>query len=242
MQATSLPSIHYAGKTAMLQRITSPLLFLAIALAPSPLHAERLPHPNNAPYGLQSCPLEGWTNDALGEDIPLRAISGANAAIIGSIPYTPSSPPSGRSDPLSSLMLTVDAAQSGWLHVAAIADDEDEPYRRTIPATSGWIPADSIRFGIQSSFGYFAAKTSSPKLVDLKGDWATEVGKISNVWGCSGDWVLIDYRQTLRRADKDQLIPIPEQEQTTIRAWFRGTCGNQLTTCDMPSVDQDTPN
>ncbi|WP_217622879.1 hypothetical protein [Ketogulonicigenium robustum] len=183
----------------------------------------------------QGCTLSGWISPAVADGVPARALPDSGAAVLGVYPVSDNTPPAGREDPLVPVMVEVGAAQDGWFQIVA-ASDGDNDDARPLPPNTGWVPADSVRFAIQSARGYAQPDTSSAQLVDLGDDWATDLGAVDQVLSCAGDWVQIDYRQTLKRAANDALVDITPHTQT--RAWFRGVCGNPMTTCDMRSVDR----
>ena len=61
------------------------------------------------------------------------------------------------------------------------------------------------------------------------------MGSIEQVIACSGEWVLLDYSLKKRRNPQTlalkKLSPA-EQQASQGRAWFRGVCANQETTCE----------
>ncbi|MFP3624878.1 hypothetical protein SB771_37010, partial [Burkholderia sp. SIMBA_051] len=69
-------------------------------------------------------------------------------------------------------------------------------------------------------------------------DWLTEMGKIQGIRACHEDWVLLDYLVDRKRSPQDEIVERAKGERLAGRAWFRGLCDVQETTCDMNSVDR----
>ncbi|MET4683522.1 hypothetical protein [Brevundimonas faecalis] len=182
------------------------------------------------PMGDQACALQAWINDIPGRDVEVRANPHVDAQVIGTLPHT------GPDDDRLSIHISITASNSGWLKIQDASDD-DADRARPVYSGQGWIEADAVRFGIQSGRGFAAPDARSDRVVDLDDNWATEMGRIEKVLDCRQDWVLIDFVQERRRDGDDRLIDIPVQDRLQRRAWFRGVCDAQETTCDMRSVD-----
>jgi hypothetical protein len=67
--------------------------------------------------------------------------------------------------------------------------------------------------------------------------WLTDMASIERLLGCDGPWVLVEARQRRRVGQADPLAEIPAAERPLLRAWFRGVCSAEETTCDMRGVD-----
>jgi len=129
-------------------------------------------------------------------------------------------------------IIVIEQYHNGWLKASDVTDAENLEATRPTPPAPGWITANSIRFNIQAGQGHEAPDTGSKVLIDLNGDWASEVGEILQVHACQEDWVLVDYRQKLTRGEHGALVPLADENQTRKQAWFRDTCGDLFTTCD----------
>ena len=180
------------------------------------------------------CRIEGWIADASPAGVELRDGPDRNAAVLGTLPgYIEDGDGRGFGIPVQ-----VTAARQGWFQVEGGPDD---PSRSGLPPRpvhdgSGWIPADSVRFRLQSGQGHAEPEPSSPLTVDLGSDWISEFGHVERVHDCHGDWVDVEIRLDYRR-DPDTLALqalSPEEAITVHRAWFRNVCANQETTCDAP--------
>jgi hypothetical protein len=67
------------------------------------------------------------------------------------------------------------------------------------------------------------------QLVDLAGAPLSDTGWVEAVVGCSGNWVLADYRLRIPRGVRARLPRWPS------RAWFQRTCGLATTVCSGPA-------
>ncbi|MBK1793592.1 hypothetical protein JHL21_03675 [Devosia sp. WQ 349] len=213
--------------------IRNPLLgFLALlAIAPQ-AQAERLGIPLPLPQGVQTCELQGWAYSNGLVEVVLRQSPDKDSKALGIVPVDDPSKTASHGNMLYPAEITIVQYDGGWLKVSALRDLENAEAERAVPPTPGWIAANSIRFNIQSGNGYAAPDTASAVLIDMKGEWATEVGEIEQVHACQANWVLVDYRQTLTRDAQGALVPVAEEKQTRKQAWFRNTCGDLFTTCD----------
>jgi len=185
----------------------------------------------SGPATEQRCALEGWTNNALPGDIEVRSAPHPNAPVIGWLPHTSAL------DERHSVRFRITASRAGWLRVEEASDRNNTGAERTVSSSPGWVAANSVSFGIQSARGYAAADQASRRLVDLGDDWATDLGTVTRVLACRDDWAQVDIVLKHRRGANGELMDLPAKDQTRYRAWFRGICGNEETTCDMKSVD-----
>lgn len=182
------------------------------------------------------CTLDGWTNNSFGGDIPVRARPDEASPIIGRLPITADDAQNAHGDRSYSVRMDIVGSLGDWLHIARATDDYNDTQSgsaRPVHARRGWVPANGVRFQIQSAHGFDAPSPASRKVVDLGNDWVTDLGTIERVLACDGSWVLIDLRLTYERRS-DRLIELPDSDRPLHRAWFRGVCGNEETTCDMP--------
>lgn len=218
--------------------LTASIIALALALLAAPpviAAASRA----EAPNGATACAFSAWANYDK-PSITVRDTPSANARALGQIPTKPAA---GEPEYSYSVTFDVKQAQDGWLKIANASDaynEEEFPdqARRTVYQGEGWIRADDARVGIQSARGYLKPDAASPRLVDLGGDWLTEVGKIQGIRACHEDWVLLDYLVDRKRSPQDDIVERAKGEQLAGRAWFRGLCEAQETSCDMKSVDR----
>jgi hypothetical protein len=183
-----------------------------------------------------ACTLGGWTNNKLTAPIAVRAAPDRRAAVIGTIPLFPKLGPG--EDAYSATMQIVGSA-NGYLKIAN-ASDAMNTNPRPIFSGSGWVDGNAVRFVIQSSRGYARPDERSERIVDLdypdNSRWATEVGEIDRVIACQGEWVQIDL--LLNRDRNDPMTILPRAKWKRQRAWFRGVCAIEETSCDMESVDK----
>lgn len=192
-----------------------------------------------APAREVRCALDGWTNNGFGGDIPVRDAPAAPALIIGHLPITRDGALIAYGDRRYSVRFAVIGFANGWLKIDQASDsynDETGIAKRDVYAGKGWVPANAVRFQIQSARGFTAPDASSRRVVDLGSDWATDLGEIENVRACNGSWALVDLL-VMRKRSGESLVEVAESERFRHRAWFRGVCGNEETTCDAVSVD-----
>lgn len=219
-----------AGTTA---RSTALILAMTLALAPAvPARAQPAAAEVPAVPGPTACDFYAWTNNEL-PSITLRAAPADDAPAIGTLPTTGADEAPETDDDYYSVGFQVTEARDGWLHITG-ANDDNSTKPRPVPAGSGWIRASEARVGIQSARGYARPDPASARLLDLGQDWLTERGAIRQILACDGDWLLLDYALLVDR----KFEPLPPSERVTRRAWFRGVCSVEETTCDMRSVDQ----
>ena len=199
--------------------------------------------PSNAEDALsvqRSCSINGWTNNDFGADIQVRSAPVMDAAIIGQLPFTTNNSVDGNR--IYSVRFDITGSVNGWLQIDNISDDYNARTTDRLAHTevkSGWVPADSVRFRIQSARGFESPQQTVAKLIDLKDDRASDMGDIEKVIACEGQWVLIDFRIKYRREDDGRLVALSPDARTKHRAWFRGICGNEETACDIPSETKD---
>ncbi|WP_258128878.1 hypothetical protein [Achromobacter anxifer] len=192
------------------------------------------------PEGPTTCNFGAWTNYLSKPAIEVRDAPSANARIVGKLPTVGAA---GEPEYAYSITFDVIAAQNGWLKIANASDDyneaEDESRApRKFHKGEGWIRSGDARIGIQSGRGYLKPDPKSKRLLDLGSNWLTEMGTINGILACHQDWVLLDYTVERKRLPDEQLAELAKDERSTGRAWFRGLCSSQETSCDMKSVDQ----
>lgn len=219
-------------------RLTASIAALTLALLAAP-PVIAAPVQAEAPAGATACAFSAWANYDK-PSITVRDAPSAGAKALGQIPARPAA-----GEPEYSYSVTFDVmeAKDGWLRIANASDayNEDEyPERapRKLYKGEGWILADDARVGIQSARGYARPDAASQRLVDLGSDWLTEMGKIQGIRACHEDWVLLDYLVDRKRSPQDEIVERAKGERLAGRAWFRGLCDVQETTCDMKSVDR----
>lgn len=191
------------------------------------------------PGGLTICRLGAWTNNETAAPIAVHAEPSATSAVVGHLPTTGAD---GSTAYDYSVAFDIIAANGAWLQISGATDADnanDDRAARPVYSGTGWIPADAARFGIQSARGHQRPDAASPRLVDLGTDWASELGKVTRILACADAWVLVDLTIHHRRGLGDRLTELPAAEQQHRRAWFRGVCSNEATTCDMRSVDRE---
>ncbi|KWU22039.1 hypothetical protein [Achromobacter xylosoxidans] len=219
-------------------RLTASIAALTLAqLAAPPVIAA--PVQPEAPAGATTCAFSAWANYDK-PSITVRDAPSASAKALGQIPVRPAA---GEPEYSYSVTFDVKEAKDGWLRIANASDayNEDEyPERapRKLYKGEGWIRADDARVGIQSARGYAKPDAASQRLVDLGSDWLTEMGKIQGIRACHEDWVLLDYLVDRKRSPQDEIVERVQGERLAGRAWFRGLCDVQETSCDMKSVDR----
>lgn len=203
------------------------LAFVAITVAQmvpcGSAHAQGAEIP--VPAGWAKCTLGGWTNNAIAEDIVVRAGPAVTARSLGRLPTI-------GADYEYSVTFRIIGARNGWLRISGASDDynlnEGKPARPVYRGT-GWIPADSARFAVQSQYGYDRPDATGSPVIGLD-DWP----RIERILSCDGEWALLD----VDVGPREQMEPaMPIEQGKTGRGWFRGVCAIEETTCDMPSVD-----
>lgn len=103
---------------------------------------------------------------------------------------------------------------------------------RPVYQGEGWIEAGDMQVGVQSARGYARPDAGSERLLDLKGDWLRDRVALRGIVACDGEWLLLDYEMR-----NDEAGAAGAEGPQAGRAWFRGICGSEETSCDMRSVD-----
>ncbi|CEJ16120.1 hypothetical protein BN1110_06471 [bacterium YEK0313] len=186
-----------------------------------------------------TCRFGAWTRNETAEPVAVHAEPSATSAVVGRLPTTGAD---GSTAYDYSVAFEITAATGDWLQISGATDANnanDDRAARPVYSGSGWIRADAARFGIQSARGYQRPDTASPRLVDLGTDWATELGTLTRILACADEWVLVDLTLHSRRGPGARLTTLPAAERQHRRAWFRGVCASEETTCDMRSVDRE---
>ncbi len=189
--------------------------------------------PVEVPTEPSQCAVEGWVSFAFDAPVPVYDAPSEAANIRGYLPNDSNS-----DDDRYSVEFEVTEARPGWLHIRNAQDREGSDRDgnalppRPVYRGEGWIRSHLAQIGVQSSLGYVRPDTRSPRVLDLEGQWLTEVGQILGIRACSGDWLLLDFMIE----DRDAAVGV-RAPPATGTAWFRGICSIQETTCDMRSVD-----
>ena len=186
-----------------------------------------------------ACRVGAWTRNETAEPITVHAEPSAASAIVGRLPTTGAD---GSTAYDYSVTFEITAATGEWLQISGATDANnanDDRAARPVYSGTGWIRADAARFVIQSARGYQRPDATSPRLVDLGTDWATELGTLTRILACADEWVLVDLTLHSRRGPGARLTELPAAERQHRRAWFRGVCPSEETTCDMRSVDRE---
>ncbi|OZG74752.1 hypothetical protein BTA51_03790 [Hahella sp. CCB-MM4] len=187
--------------------------------------AEGLP-----PAGQTTCDLAGWGSDDNPAGINVHAGPSADSPVLGTLP--PVAPNPDGYDFIADFDIV--ASHNGWLQIRNARDyPYGQPERETYSGM-GWIHGSKVTFRIQSGLGYQQPDPQSQKLLDLHGDWLTDVGRVNQVLACEGKWALLDYslessEDADETAEASHQIP---QELSGHTAWFRRVCAIQETTCD----------
>lgn len=209
----------------MIRLATISVTVIGLLAAQAPASARRLgplpPHAK-APTGPTQCAFGAWQRWE-GGAVRVMAAPDDRSALLGTLPV----PDEKRDYPV---YLDVIGTEPGWLHIAHASDapnDQAGHPRREVFAGERWVSSDTVKIGVQSARGYLLPDAASPRIVDLGDRWLTEVYRIGEIHGCSGDWVLLTYHD-----DSDV-----RDMMTFGTAWFRGVCAIYETTCDMKSVD-----
>jgi hypothetical protein len=199
----------------------------ALMVVPPPVVAEPATQEIKPPSSETRCDLGGWTAPMDEKPIAVHAAPRADARVIGTLPTAFPTEDGYAVD------FSIIGSRDGWLKISEATDAKNEALARPVFGGVGWIRGAAARLGIQSGRGYARPDAHSRRVLDLKGSWLTERGWIVAIAGCSGRWVLVDYRMYAKDGEVDR------QPAKAYRAWFRGACAVAETTCDMPSVDRD---
>ena len=189
------------------------------------------------PPGPTACNFSGWTTNKK-PVIQVRAAPSPQAETVGSLPTTRGDDPDPDHIDYYSVTFDVSEARDGWLKIRNASDDmtgNEASRPRPVYRGEGWIEAADAQVGIQSARGYARPDAGSDRLLDLGSDWLTERATLRGIMACEGEWLLLDYE--MRQSENWELLA--PKDRTQGRAWFRGICTSQETTCDMRSVDKE---
>lgn len=210
---------------------------LCLALASTPSGAAPLASPAAAGQAT-ACRVSGWSGDEDPKGLNVRSGPSASAPVIGVLP----APARRGGDEGWAVSFDITGAQNGWLRIKDARDDTGDTGlpERVVPKTSGWVSGGEVRLAIQSSRGRSRPDAASPVVVDLSNPktgerhWLTDVGRIERVLACSGAWVQVEARHAPAEwmSSRALVRPAARVRPGVFRAWFRGACGNQQTTCD----------
>ncbi|MDG9669186.1 SH3 domain-containing protein [Hahella sp. CR1] len=173
-----------------------------------------------------ACQIDGWVTETHHAGVMVRAAPSGQAPVLGVLPARVANQDSFDYGPEFEII----GSHNGWLKIQNAWDD---PARSNLPERPtysgiGWIPGEQAGFGIQYGSGYLRPDPQSKRLIHLGSDWLTERGQIHRVVACKDEWVLVDF--TILSDERfDALLP---DDQIKGRAWFKGVCANQETTCD----------
>ena len=179
-----------------------------------------------------SCKFAGWAIDRDPSGIKVRAAPSSRAAVRGTLPPYVRGP-----DRYFGVELDITGSHDGWLRIDGAKDDPERSGRppRATYSGAGWVHGSRLMFVIQSGAGYARPDITSRQLVNLDQEWLTEMGKIRLVVACYKDWALVEFELERRRNPVtnalEDLSPA-ERKASRGRAWFRGICWSQETTCD----------
>jgi hypothetical protein len=132
-------------------------------------------------------------------------------------------------------------SHNGWLRISGARDYAallyDFASRKTYSGI-GWVHGSRVRFSIQSGIGFQCPNKTSPQLINVSDVWLDEIADLTKVVACQGKWVLVDYKHRKRKKTNGKAkTTLSKRKLKTGRAWFRGVCSVQETTCD--GVDPD---
>nr|WP_315846219.1 hypothetical protein [uncultured Achromobacter sp.] len=213
-----------------------PLLLATLALSPT-LPAQAASKVEAwVPAGPTACSFSGWTTNKK-PVIQVRAAPSPQAVTVGRLPTTRGDDPDPDDIDYYSVTFDVTEARDGWLKIKNASDDMtggETSRPRPVYRGEGWIEAADAQVGIQSARGYARPDAGSERLLDLGSDWLTERATLRGIVACEGEWLLLDYE--MRQSEKWE--PLAAKDRTQGRAWFRGLCTSEETTCDMRSVDK----
>jgi hypothetical protein len=170
------------------------------------------------PSSETACAIEGWAVDIDPKGLNVRAAPGKNAPVVGTLP------PYVRGEHDVGVEVKIIGSRDGWLRITSAKDLPDLtelPPRKTYSG-EGWVHDSRIRFAIQSGVGWQRPDNGSAQRIRRDG-WLTNGGEITQVLACQDKWALVDYKL----------------QEAQGRAWFRGICSNQVTTCEGVDPDHD---
>lgn len=167
------------------------------------------------------CAIGAWSIATAPEGVPVRSGPSAGAPVIGRLPPVVAYEgglQSGRGPEFQIL-----EADKGWFRIGSVSVPkvEDDDVVDMVPlAAEGWIAGDAIYFMIQSRKG-FAEPDNTSAIAFTVDDWNGPRDWLY-LSDCRDKWVQIAYGT-------------PKQEK---RAWFRGICASQETSCDGVQGDE----
>lgn len=187
------------------------------------------------------CNIEAWVMENDPKGLNVRAAPSKDAAIIGKIPT------SGGKYELSA-ELTIIGSHKGWLRITGARDYAASTFGlppRKIYSGEGWVHGSRVGFDVRSGVGFERPDPVSHRLViAFNYDGLSDVGGFRSVVACQGEWALLDFQLT-RRVTMDpketyheELSPA-EREKSRGRAWFRGICSIQETSCTAQNADHE---
>lgn len=165
------------------------------------------------------CTIGGWTIDRSREGVEVRSRPSTSAPSAGKLP--PFIPYKGGLHSGRGAEFSILGARNGWFRIADVMmphiaghDPEAADVVWSPSELEGWIPGTAIYFVLQTTKGFERPDPDS-RVIFHGTDWYGPPGW-HRVTDCQGEWVQIAYDQ--HRQEK--------------RAWFRGVCRTQETTCD----------
>jgi hypothetical protein len=179
-----------------------------------------------------SCKFTGWAIDRDPRGINVRAAPSSRAAVRGTLPPYVRGP-----DRYFGVELDITGSHNGWLRIEAAKDDSERSGRppRATYSGAGWVHGSRVMFAVQSGAGYARPDMTSQQLVNLGDDWLTDMGKIRLIVACNEEWALVEFEIERRRNPVTEALEdlsAAERKASRRRAWFRGICWSQETTCD----------
>ncbi len=190
------------------------------------------------PSGATKCDIYAWTSFSATKPIPVHAKPDDKSTVLGRLPVA-------RGPGYASVEFMVIETSPGWLKIEkaddpAMTGDDGKPLpKRKIYKGTGWIRSDQAQIAIQSGLGYSEPRTDSQLIMNQKGRWVSDMARITRIRACSGRWVLVDYKTMFAVNERDTFVDLKPADQKIGRAWFRGICSDQYTTCDMRDVDSE---
>jgi hypothetical protein len=192
-----------------------------------------------APAGQVACAFGAFVNETDPAGLNVRAGPGTGHRIIGTLPPVKLS---GDDPPLRAMVeVEVSAAADGWFRIAKARDNEmltDAPPRPMFRG-SGWVSGRKLTVKSQASAGRQRPNAKAPAVLSgqegasFDGDAFVQNGQLL---GCSGKWVLVEYRLP---ADSEVLSGLEIKpaaktgaEAGRFRAWVDRICATQETSCD----------
>lgn len=190
------------------------------------------------PEGTSKCQIYAWVSFSATKPIPVYAKPDATSKVLGRLPVS-------KDAGYASIEFVVIETSPGWIKIEKADDpamdgDDGKPLpKRKVYKGTGWIRSDQAQIGIQSGLGYSEPRTDSRLIMNQRGRWVSDMALITHIRACNGRWVLVDYKTMFAIDERDSLVDLKPADQREGRAWFRGICSNQYTTCDMRDVDRE---